>query len=325
MKIVCPHCNYTKEIDDSVIPANAKSATCPSCKQKFPLRPEAASPIPPAQEESRESLAADVQSAATEFGARAEQVNRAGREERAPEAAPPPPLPPEGARPAPAGFAPPNMVRAAQTQPQNLEPIPWEVRRGSLFGDLWETWKLVLFKPNEFFDRMVVNPRTGYLSYGVIINTIGIVFTFLLYFVFFMVVGILAQESEGLPLIGGVVVFAVVVLLSPLLALLGLYVGGGILHLFLRIVGAGGRGFQTTLRTICYSGSPQVFNIVPYLGAMAGGIYALVLMILGLPKAHDTSVGRVVVGVLVLPIVFVFGFVAVVGVIAAIVIPMVMR
>jgi hypothetical protein len=95
-----------------------------------------------------------------------------------------------------------------------------------------------------------------------------------------------------------------------------------LMDLFLRIVGAGGHGFQTTLRTICYSGSPQVFNIVPYLGAMAGGIYALVLMILGLPKAHDTSVGRVVVGVLVLPIVFIFGFVAVAGIVAAIVIPM---
>ena len=38
--IVCPHCAYTKVMPKSAIPDSARQATCPGCKQSFPLNDE---------------------------------------------------------------------------------------------------------------------------------------------------------------------------------------------------------------------------------------------------------------------------------------------
>ena len=37
VKITCPHCSYSKELEASAIPAGVTSATCPKCRQKFEL------------------------------------------------------------------------------------------------------------------------------------------------------------------------------------------------------------------------------------------------------------------------------------------------
>lgn len=38
MKVVCPHCNFEREIPDDKIPENARLATCPKCQHKFYFR-----------------------------------------------------------------------------------------------------------------------------------------------------------------------------------------------------------------------------------------------------------------------------------------------
>lgn len=35
--ITCPHCSFSREIDDNAIPVGVTSATCPKCRQKFTL------------------------------------------------------------------------------------------------------------------------------------------------------------------------------------------------------------------------------------------------------------------------------------------------
>lgn len=37
LTLVCPHCAYSKVVPKSAIPDNARQATCPRCKQSFPL------------------------------------------------------------------------------------------------------------------------------------------------------------------------------------------------------------------------------------------------------------------------------------------------
>ncbi len=38
MIITCPHCGFSKEVDENRIPAGAASATCPRCRKPFPLK-----------------------------------------------------------------------------------------------------------------------------------------------------------------------------------------------------------------------------------------------------------------------------------------------
>jgi uncharacterized RDD family membrane protein YckC len=37
MQITCPSCNYSKEIDPSILPADVSRATCPKCQESFEL------------------------------------------------------------------------------------------------------------------------------------------------------------------------------------------------------------------------------------------------------------------------------------------------
>ena len=52
MTITCPHCGYSRETDPARLPPDGTLATCPHCRERFPLRrPETAAPpatAPPA-------------------------------------------------------------------------------------------------------------------------------------------------------------------------------------------------------------------------------------------------------------------------------------
>ncbi|PLX89099.1 MAG: hypothetical protein C0618_02885 [Desulfuromonas sp.] len=37
MQLICPHCQFSRELDPDSIPATAKTATCPRCQGRFPL------------------------------------------------------------------------------------------------------------------------------------------------------------------------------------------------------------------------------------------------------------------------------------------------
>jgi predicted Zn finger-like uncharacterized protein len=46
--IVCPHCDYSKDVDRARIPARVKSIRCPSCQTSFQLSDLAGAAVPPA-------------------------------------------------------------------------------------------------------------------------------------------------------------------------------------------------------------------------------------------------------------------------------------
>ncbi|MBT0664356.1 zinc-ribbon domain-containing protein [Geobacter pelophilus] len=59
LKITCPHCSFSREIDDSAIPAGVVTATCPQCRQKFTLA-EATVAAPSLAAEATEPLPSPV-------------------------------------------------------------------------------------------------------------------------------------------------------------------------------------------------------------------------------------------------------------------------
>jgi hypothetical protein len=93
------------------------------------------------------------------------------------------------------------------------------------------------------------------------------------------------------------------VLFVPVLLALGLFVGSGILHLCLMLVGGAKRSYEATFRVMCFAaGSAYPLMIVPICGGMISGVWCLVLECIGLTKVHDTSTGKAVLAVL-LPLV----------------------
>ena len=309
MQINCPHCGFSRDINPAKIPANATRATCPKCKQKFKLnvvaktagqKPKATAPPPPPPPQPPQAGPPPVPPAPP--------IERPMVEAEIPQspkpASAPPPLPP--------------AAPAFQSRTESLA-IPWEERTGSLLGDLGATIKMVLFKPDAFFTSMPV--AGGYkapLTFAMICGAIGIIFM-VAWQLILAVVGIgMGGNMPQLPMtwILGAIVGTIV--LSPLLVLIGLFIGAAIIHILLAIVRGANNGFEATFRVLAYTSATTIFNIVPFLGGLVSAAWSLILYIMGLSRAHQTGAGRVVVGVIVLP----FVLVALLGIVAAVLIPM---
>ncbi len=81
--------------------------------------------------------------------------------------------------------------------------------------------------------------------------------------------------------------------------LLGVYIGAGLVHLFLLMLRGAKHGFGPTVRVFCFSAGPQLFNIVPFIGPAVGGIWSLVITIIGIRETHETTTGKAVGAVLI--------------------------
>jgi hypothetical protein len=87
-----------------------------------------------------------------------------------------------------------------------------------------------------------------------------------------------------------------------------IFVGSAITHLCLMIVRGNKRGFMATFRTISYSYSARLFDIVPVIGSLIGSIYMLILIIIGVREGHEISTGKAVLAVF-LPVIVGIGLV----------------
>ncbi|MBT3182652.1 MAG: hypothetical protein HN337_09135 [Deltaproteobacteria bacterium] len=92
--------------------------------------------------------------------------------------------------------------------------------------------------------------------------------------------------------IGAIFLLIFFVIGVPVFTAAMMFVRAGLYHVCLMILGSVKRDFQTTFRVVCYASSPQLFQLVPILGGMVAWIWQLVLDIIGIKEAHQTSYGR---------------------------------
>jgi hypothetical protein len=197
-----------------------------------------------------------------------------------------------------AGAATPEI--SSVVQPSGL---PWEHREQLGFlNALLATIGMFLTRPAEAFTLMkrdagLLDP----LLYALIIGTAGgvISFGFSLMMSSF---GMLGGTDSALGAMLGMGLGSFFVLfLTPIFVVLGTFIGAGILHVCLMLLGGANRSFETTFRVVAYGGgSANVFQLVPVCGGMIAGVTALVLYCIGLARAHETSTGRAV-GAVLLP------------------------
>jgi len=178
---------------------------------------------------------------------------------------------------------------------------PWEDREtNGFFGGLFGTLKAVLFSPREFFRAM---PVTGGLAdpllFALIVGMTGFMFSTVWQTIFKGTFeGYLPstlrssyQSFEG----GGMVVYA---LLSPFFLIIALFIGAGMLHLFLLMLKGARAGFEATFRVLAYSFATNAILAVPFCGGIIAWIWSLVVIIIGLKEAHETTGGKAAVAVL---------------------------
>ena len=193
----------------------------------------------------------------------------------------------------------------ALPSPEAASGLPWEHRDESgFFQAFFHTVSLLITKPGEAFTRM--RPEGGLMDpllFGLIGGTAASVVSLLFQVLLESIPGY-PGNNEMFHLFGlnQWVLLSIFAVLSPISVLLGIFIGAGIIHLCLMIVGGANRSFETTLRVISYTaGSANLFSMIPVCGWLIALIYTLVLETIGLSRAHPTTTGKALLAVL-LPI-----------------------
>ncbi|NOZ80018.1 MAG: hypothetical protein GXP48_12735 [Acidobacteria bacterium] len=206
---------------------------------------------------------------------------------------PPPPVPTE-----------PVGAGAGATEAP-IAALPWETPGEPFFDAFFETLKLFIIRPSEAFARM---RRSGDLGrpilYAIFLGWAGVIVSQLYSLAlrgmtWRMLPGM--QQFQGIGMSAALTIF--VMILAPVFVLIGLFIWAGIVHLMLLILSGANEGFDATFRVMSYATTAQIAQIVPLCGGFAGGVWALVLEIIGIAKAHRISQGKAALAVL-LPLVF---------------------
>lgn len=193
---------------------------------------------------------------------------------------------------------------------------PWEDRSSSgFFNGFFKTLKEVLFNPTEFFKSMpVTGGLTDPLLYALITGMLGLMF-----FYFWKILLFDTMQNfmpPGMQGTAGQFTFhgigaAVLAFLTPFLIVMGLFISSGLLHVCLLMVKGARAGFEATFRVVAYGYSAYALLMVPFCGGLIAGVWTLVLTIIGLKEAHETTGGKAVFAVF-LPLIVCCGMITIV-------------
>jgi phage FluMu protein Com len=178
--------------------------------------------------------------------------------------------------------------------------LPWENSQSP--GSWWETAKLCMLNPTHAFSIMRQEGGIGNpILFSLIGQMIGAVFA-ALWQVLFGIVALAAAGGSG-DAVGMVVAQSLFQIVGGLVgaaagATIGTLIAAGIMHLFLMIVGAANKGYEATFRTMAFAnGALSWTQIVPVLGPIVGAIWMLVIQVIGLSRAQETDIGKVIIAI----------------------------
>lgn len=211
-------------------------------------------------------------------------------------------------------IAPDDGTSSAPSLPPSQDGPAWEQRADKgVFGALLDTVRSVLLEPSATFSTMrqtggLWSPLLFFMLLGSIAFLASLFYEFV-----WQSLGLAAadeQKTEALQLVfGSALVMVMLVFLAPLIVALSAFLGAGITHLFLILVGGAKRPFEATFRVVCYAaGSTAILQLLPICGAWIASIWVLVAEIIGLSEVHGITRARAAVAVL-LPMVLCCGLI----------------
>ena len=124
-----------------------------------------------------------------------------------------------------------------------------------------------------------------------------LIFAIICYEVYTILSGLLSLAGLGQQRgFGG---FIISLILAPILAAIGLFIGAGILHLLVMlIVGSGNSGYEATFRVGAYAAVTSLVSWIPVIGWIAS-LYGIYLAIVGIREVHATTTGKAALVVLI--------------------------
>jgi len=177
---------------------------------------------------------------------------------------------------------------------------PWENRSElGLLKGITLTLKSVVFSPKRFFRTTTYEGGIREpMAFGLLAGSIGMMLV--IFWQFLQGSGELFSGDAGLlEGFGPRVVFLGALALCPLLVAMTLFVASAIVHLLLLAVRGGSNGFEATFRVISYSQATQIWGLIPFVGGLIGGLWLVVVQIIGLREIHGISYLKIVFALLI--------------------------
>ena len=178
--------------------------------------------------------------------------------------------------------------------------LPWDDRQQKgFFTAFIETLQMVLTRPVEAFTVMKREGGFGEpLIYAVVGGSVGAIVAFL-FSLLFHSFGMLTDQRNPLGAMAGMGIGSIgFIILIPLFIVIGLFIGAGIIHFCLMIVGGANQPFETTFRVLAFTqGSTGVLQLIPVCGGLIACVWGIVVNCIGLARAHETDTGRAVLAV----------------------------
>ncbi len=216
---------------------------------------------------------------------------------------PQPPYPP----PPPSPYQPPSSGGGPLPPGVGGPRLPWEERdRLGIVEALVQTVRLLVTDPSDGFSRLRPDGDiTSPILFGLILSWVSVLLSQFWQILFG---GAIRSILHGIRGFGNVYsspgVFGIVGLLViwPVIFIVGLFIGAGIVHLCLMLVGATNdspNGFEGTLKVYAYSQVAGLASVVPLVGSLVFFVWAIVLEVIGFTLVHRTTQGRALLGVLI--------------------------
>ncbi len=192
-------------------------------------------------------------------------------------------------------LAPPPPVIAA-------DGLPWERRvETGFWPGLFETIRMVLLEPSAAFGAMRQTGGFGApLFFFVLLGTVGSVAGIFYQAAFSSVDQSATPEQQAMvAMLSSTLAIGVTIMILPFFLAAVAFIGAGLVHLALILVGGAKRPFEATFRVGCYAGgSTALLQLLPVCGTAVASVWNFVLMIIGLSRVHGIGKGRAAVAVL---------------------------
>ncbi|OPX71924.1 MAG: Yip1 domain protein [Methanoregulaceae archaeon PtaB.Bin108] len=176
--------------------------------------------------------------------------------------------------------------------------------------DIIETAKGFLMQPVQAFQKARRIELGDAIKYFIILLIINAILTVIVDLI--MGSAILSAINQTMGQFGmgeiflvetiGVVIGAIVLVIVSLIMV---FIIGGWLHLFVYLLG-GRKGYLETVKALIFGSTPyMLIGWIPLIGIILGGIWSLILSILGIRELHQISTGRAAGAVILAAIIIV--------------------
>jgi len=155
-----------------------------------------------------------------------------------------------------------------------------------------DTWLKVIRSPGDFFAQM--STEGGYadpVKFAAINYLIAGISWIIIQFTFQYMIG--SMNIAIISLAMGFVSYIVILIIG----FIGLFIGGGILHIFFRILGGTGT-YEGTVRLIAYASAAMALSGIPFVVFFAG-LYMIFMAVIGGIKVHKVSPVRSMIVVVI--------------------------